>query len=575
MSKIKVCAYCRVSTDSNDQKNSFENQQTYFNRELSRNPDLELIDIYADKGISGTKLHRTEFDKMLVDAGLDIIEVKSSNSEHTKYITMPSNREPRFNYIYVKNTSRFARNIEVESIFRDLAKKKVYVKFLDLDKSTENDADITYIQIFNSFDERESRDKRTKVLFGFEEGNKKGVIRTNGKIYGYRYIKEENRLEIIESEAEIIRKIFGLYSEEYGIRKILNYLEEHNIRTRNGKPFVKSTISKILDNEKYCGLRNNMKHKLGNDLFDKFTSPKRKSDDEYIVDESDKIPAIITKELFYKCREIRYSKKNREKQLGLRKAASKYGGKVWCASCGEPYISNVDRGRKFYNCKTKKNFGTKKCNNSNVSQMILDRELKKYFEFIKEDDFTVRITNRIFAMCRIIIEHEDFNENKLIELKQRETELIDELKELYSLYSKKQNQEVLKSVIEEKEAIISNIKKKITELSDKDNSVINKILECYSFINTISDIYAKMESEEDILEYVRFLILPDGRIETDLEIYFEFWNLFAHTSEIAYDALNDEEMNKEYNSYLDDINTTKTIVEAFIKKYAWCCTITY
>lgn len=569
MSKIKVCAYCRVSTDSNDQKNSFENQQAYFNRELSRNSDYELTSIYADRGISGTKLNRTEFDKMLTDAGLDIIEVKSTDSDYVKYVTLPSKkRKSKFNYIFVKSTSRFARNVEVESILRDLKRNKVYVNFLDLNKSTENEADITYIQIFNSIAERESRDKREAVLKGYEEGNNKGVIRTNGKIYGYKYLKEENRLEIIESEAKIIRKIFELYAEGYGIRKILNYLEENNIRTRNGKPFVKSTISKILDNEKYCGLRNNMKHKLGNDLFDKFSSPKRKSDDEYIVDHSDKIPAIIDEKLYYKCREIRYSKKNREKQLGLRKPASKYGGKVFCASCGEVYLSNVDRGRKFYNCKTKKNFGTKKCNNSNVSQMILDRELKRYFEFIKEDDFTVRITNRIFAMCRIIIEHEDFNENKLLELRQQEKELIDELKELYSLYAKKQNQEVIESVIEEKELLRSNIKKKITELSDKDNSVINKILECYSFINTISDIYAKMKTEEDILEYVRFLILPNGEIETDLEIYFEFWNLFAHTSEIAYDALNSDELNKEYNIYLDDINTTKTIVEAFIKKYA-------
>lgn len=566
MTKIKVSAYCRVSTDRNDQTNSFENQQTYFNRELSRNPEFELTEIYADKGISGTKLRRTEFDKMLMDAGLDIIEV-TNNSGYIKYITMPSNREPKFKYIYVKNTSRFARNVEVESIFRDLAKKGVFVYFLDLNKSTENEADRTYIQIFCTFDERESRDRRKKVMFGFEEGNKKGVIRTNSKLYGYSYIQKENRLEIIKSEADVIKLIFELYSKNYGIRRIINYLTENDIKTRNGKNFEKTTIANILDNEKYAGLRNNMKYKIGNDLFDKFTSPKRKEDNEYEVDETTKIPAIITKELFYKCRQIRYDKISHINQKGIKKPTSKYANKVFCGSCYETYTSNVDEGRRFYNCKTKKKYGTKTCCNPNVSEKRLNRRLKEYTEFIQSENYLEEVTNKIFAMCRIVIEHEDFNDNKLTDLRNQEETLINELKELYELYAKKQNQEILKSVIEEKEETISKLKEQITTLTDKDNTVINKVLKCYSFINSISDIYNKIKTEEDIIQYIRFLIQPDGEIEIDFEINFEIYNIFSHTSEIAYNALFDEELSKEYDSHLNEIEKTKSIVTDFVQKY--------
>ena len=83
---VSVCAYCRVSTDSRqgDQANSFENQQLYFNRELLKNPDYVLHRIYADRGITGTKLHRDEFDQMLKDAGFWIYGADAGGSTITQ-----------------------------------------------------------------------------------------------------------------------------------------------------------------------------------------------------------------------------------------------------------------------------------------------------------------------------------------------------------------------------------------------------------------------------------------------------------------------------------------------------------
>ena len=208
---------------------------------------MRNIGIYADRGISGTSLKRPQFNKMLTDAGLDIENGYSIVAE------------PKFDLILVSNTSRFARNVSVDIILKALANNHVYVHFLDLDKTTENPDDITYIQLFSVFDERESRDKSRKVLFGIEQGIKNGNIHSHGNIYGYKYYpKPENRLEIVEHEAEIVRLIFDLYvNQGLGLYRIANYLKQSGIKTKKGKDFSDRGIRLILSNITYtgCGVR--------------------------------------------------------------------------------------------------------------------------------------------------------------------------------------------------------------------------------------------------------------------------------------------------------------------------------
>jgi site-specific DNA recombinase len=162
---MKRCvAYCRVSTNHKDLENSYENQKNYFEREINKNNEYTFAGIYADKGISGTKLNRPEFDRMISDAGLDIIAVRNHDGDNrkskAKYTTVPSStREPKFDLILVKSVARFARNVLAEDILRDLAKVGVFVKFLDLGKSTENNAAAEYTQFFLIFAEGESRKK--------------------------------------------------------------------------------------------------------------------------------------------------------------------------------------------------------------------------------------------------------------------------------------------------------------------------------------------------------------------------------------------------------------------------------
>ena len=510
---VSVCAYCRVSTDSKDQANSYENQNLYFNRELTKNPDYKLYKIYADKGVSGTKLHREQFDLMLNDAGLDILEVKN-DSGYLKYVTLPSNRQPKFKYIFVKNTSRFARNIEVSSIFRDLSRMGVYVVFLDLGKSTENESDATYIQIFCSFDERESRDQRTKVLFGIEEGNKKGVIRTNGKLFGYRYIQSENRLEVIESEAVIIRRIFSLYADGYGIRQIINILDAEGHKTRSGKRFVKNAIRRILDNEKYYGVSNKCKNYIGNDLFDKFSTPKRKEDGDYELRESYKIPPIIDKETFYKCKDILHSKVNYEAQRGVKKPVSKYAGLVYCETCGSVYVSNVDRGRRYYNCKTKKLRGSIYCDNPNISYNRIEKLITDFISTDKTDNLIEQELLYWYALGRFLIDSEPINTEDIDLLKDKEKTLLERLDGLYDLYALKSdtkgNLTYITDKIDKVEQELEAVREQLLALTSSDSLTVNKIKYIQSKIDDIEDIRHSIKTVEQLLPYIIIYVNRQG-----------------------------------------------------------------
>ena len=135
-----VSAYCRVSTDSSDQTNSYENQQSYFNREIEAKGHT-LFKIYKDFGLTGTKLsNRPEFEEMLTDAGIDIKVINTDARDkrllrqHTVYEL--SDRKPKFNEIWIKNTSRFARNTLSYTLITLLRQKHVNVYFIEQNINT-------------------------------------------------------------------------------------------------------------------------------------------------------------------------------------------------------------------------------------------------------------------------------------------------------------------------------------------------------------------------------------------------------------------------------------------------------
>lgn len=521
----KVVAYCRVSTDKLDQENSFENQKSYFEHELNKENGYDLIDIFADKGLSGTKFsNRKEFNRMLLMAGLDIDIVNGKN-----IYTANKYKESKFNYIYVTNTSRFARNVEVVSIIRELKKKGVYVVFKDLSKSTEKPEDETILNIFFTMDEQESRDKSIKVTNGYKRSAMRtDKIHTNGSLYGYRFIESENRLEIIEKEAEVVSLIFDLCIKGYGNRVIQKMLTDKGILTRKGKPFAVSSINNILKNIKYCGISNRLTYSSPK-LFEN-NKISRNKDEDIIYKESDRIPEIISKEIFEKAKELRAKRLDENKGTGAYSGKSIYSSKIVCDKCGANYISNVDDGRRFFNCCTKKRFGLTKCDNKNISlsklEVVLDEYIKNFYIYIcnKFDLIKNKLNSKIDEYNNVILE-EDIESNKNNILNEI-NELDESNKKLVDLYL---TSILPKDIYEEKQKNITDKRDELKKQLENLNKGISESLiirnELISIKNEISNQILKSKNINkekfiDIIESIR-INNNEVKITTSLESLIE------------------------------------------------------
>lgn len=228
---IKVAAYCRVSTDSEDQSNSFASQQRYFKEYIGRQPDWELYEVYADEGITGTSTKkRAAFNRMISDARLG-----------------------RFDRIVTKEVSRFARNtLDTLQYTRDLKALGISVLFLNDGIDTmEPDAELR-LSIMGSIAQEESRKTSSRVKWGQMRRMEQGVV-FGRSLLGYDVM--DGKMTINPEGAEIVRLIFHKYvHERKGTVTIARELREAGHKTLTGSTLWRnSVILKILRNEKYCG----------------------------------------------------------------------------------------------------------------------------------------------------------------------------------------------------------------------------------------------------------------------------------------------------------------------------------
>ena len=509
----RVVAYCRVSTKSDDQQNSYENQKHYFEHYINECESYENIGIYADRGISGTSLKRPQFNKMLTDAGLD--------TENSYSIVA----EPKFDLILVSNTSRFARNVSVDVILKALASNHVYVHFLDLDKTTENPDDITYIQLFSVFDERESRDKSRKVLFGIEQGIKNGNIHSHGNIYGYKYYpKPENRLEIVEHEAEIVRLIFDLYvNQGLGLYRIANYLKQSGIKTKKGKDFSDRGIRLILSNITYtgCGVRKKYTEGL---VFEKHA---RRETDEPVVFDTDKVPAIIDRELYDKAQQILQGRIQHQRQKGIYSGKTDYAGKIICGSCGNKYIAGnsdylISEGRnvRCYSCASKRERrydenGNKiyPCSNPNIYETVLDSQVTGAVYIFRTLTQVVNAMELLKKLRGILESQIDTRDDKAIISAQSELEEAKARRErLLDLYEDAAfDKDELNSRVEPINDRITELRERIKALSKTNDDLRRDIGEINNTIALLSEQKKLRENEWGVARkmYSKEAVLSD------------------------------------------------------------------
>ena len=311
--KRKVAAYCRVSTDNEDQANSFESQQRYFRQYIERNPDWELYKVFADEGISGTNTKkRKEFNRMIACA-----------------------KEGDFDLIITKEISRFARNT-LDSIFytRDLKKHGVGVIFLNDNINTlDGDAELR-LAIMSSIAQEESRKTSERVKWGQKRQMEQGVV-FGRSMLGYDV--KDGKMYINEDGAKVVRLIFYKFvNEGKGTHVIARELREEGIKPMRVKEWQNTVILRVIRNEKYCG-----------DLVQKktytpdFLSHEKKvnlGQEEFVIIKDHHEP-IISRELFDKANRILDEKSL--SQEGKAKHSNRYpfSGKIKCGCCGSSYVA--------------------------------------------------------------------------------------------------------------------------------------------------------------------------------------------------------------------------------------------
>ncbi len=228
---IQVASYCRVSTDKEDQANSFEAQKAYFQEYIARNPDWELYEIYADEGISGTSTKkRTAFNRMIADA-----------------------HAGKFQLILTKEISRFSRNIvDTLTYTRELKAIGVAVEFMTDHINTMKATDEMCLAFRATTAQEESRKTSSRVVWGQTLQMEKGVV-FGQSMLGYDV--KDGKLTIEPGGAELVRLIFQKYAvEQVGTSEIARFLTREGYRTYRGSTKWKANaVIKILKNEKYVG----------------------------------------------------------------------------------------------------------------------------------------------------------------------------------------------------------------------------------------------------------------------------------------------------------------------------------
>jgi site-specific DNA recombinase len=311
MNQKRAAAYCRVSTDKEDQLNSLETQRSYFQEHMQRN-GYEMVCIYADEGISGTKKrNRKEFLRMLDDAG-----------------------KGKFDVLFVKDVARFARNTldSLESV-RYLKKHNIDIVFVNNQGILETGSELVFT-IMAAMAQEESVNTSKRVKFGKRQNMRNGKV--PNLVYGYDKVPGELfQLYINEKEAATVRQIFERYVYEgEGCHAIAKSLNESGIRTKRGCLWSQNAISRILKNRIYIGQIVN-----GREATKEIYSYQRIKVDasQWLVTDNPKLQ-IVSAEIFEKAQTI-LEKRYAAFHLEGERQSNKYlfSTLIKCKNCGRSF----------------------------------------------------------------------------------------------------------------------------------------------------------------------------------------------------------------------------------------------
>ena len=357
---MKVAAYCRVSTEADEQANGYESQIAHYTEEIAKHPDWINAGIFADKGITGTMAKkRPEFLKMIRKC-----------------------RQGKIDLVLVKSMSRFSRNtVDCLEYIRELKALGIGVIFEKENINTLTETSEAMITIMGYFAQAESESISKNVTWGVRQAFSEGKVTFTCDIYGYERVfnpetKKYDTLKIVEEQAKVIRTIFERYYAGESLTTICAYLNANQIPSPSKKNtnWYPSTLQTILRNEKYKGDVLTQKTYCADLLTHKRVKNNGEVVQHYLQDHHE---GSVDRDLFDKV-QAEYAKRNAKKVVtsGSESAPkkSRYNSKyaltdiLVCGYCGSPYRRCIwthhGKRKVVWRCTTRMDYGKNKCEDS-------------------------------------------------------------------------------------------------------------------------------------------------------------------------------------------------------------------
>ena len=371
--RLRVAAYCRVSTDEEDQLNSLETQMQYYTSKIAENPNWTMVGIYADEGISGTRADkRDKFMKLMRDC-----------------------QKGKVDYILTKSTTRFARNT-VDSLtwIRKLRAIGIGVFFEEQNLDSSKVENETLIGFFSVMAQSESESISGNVKWGIHKRMRNGTYAVRFDMLGYRK-GDDGQPYIVHEEAEIVRALFNRFLDGATMGQLKDFLESQNILTRQGKAeWSASVIRKMLSNEKYVGDVLYQKTYCV-DCISKKVKVNRGEVTRYLI--SNNHAPIIDRDTFnlVQAELSRRNSKNKKMDSAITEQG-KYSGKfalselLICGSCGSYYRrrAKVANGKttQYWRCINRLEHGKKYCKDSaGIEEQMLQETICRCLSKMLED----------------------------------------------------------------------------------------------------------------------------------------------------------------------------------------------
>ena len=479
---MRVWLYARLSRDEDDELNSLTNQQNII-REYADKNNYTIVGESFDDNVSGMHFNREGINKIY-----EVVENKFIDA------------------VIVKDMSRLGRHKTQTALFIDYLREndvKVLSVTENLDTSNENDDLI--IGFKGLFNDMYARDISRKVRAGFLQKQKEGLV----MIPPMGYFKDKNTKEILimEEPANIVRRIFQMYLDGYGLKNIAHKLNEDGYKTPAyyqlkyldkhqgyNKPEITTrylwngtAVKRVLTNEFYCG--NLVNHKY---MLDKINRQRK----TYSVDEQirhdNAVPAIISKEDFDRVQMLLESKKKGNVRSTFSKPYHRYTGLINCADCGSSFSCKIRKwkdkpDRIEYVCNSYHRYGKEHCSPHRINETVLDEII--YAELLNIREQAQENFKQIDAKLNLWKQNKSLSQNniKLLneQLSQRKS---DQQEILLERLRDKERTDIYTQMLEKCESDIKTLSKRIAELEDMDNTIKKRKAEISSSIEIFNKI---------------------------------------------------------------------------------------